>query len=185
MQIFSILSCFKVKNIPIQIYPTWYCKHCFLIVVYEWTRNFYPFSKTFIENKWRAKWRSLAQFDIGYGVRGWPGRPAGLKPGQTAISNRYSRKHWTTVLQDESINLPLNSDRNCAFAQMFARDSHFSIVKLYLRDIPRPVNVLLNILFFNRRSMINCALTISRSEGSEPILFQKVFCDQIYSIIDR
>lgn len=89
------------------------------------------------------------------------------------------------MLQDESINLPLNSDRNCAFAQMFARDSHFSIVKLYLRDIPRPVNVLLNILFFNRRSMINCALTISRSEGSEPILFQKVFCDQIYLIIDR
>lgn len=63
---------------------------------------------------------------IGYGVRGWPGRAAGLKPGQTAISNRYSRKHWTTVLQDESINLPLNSDRNCAFAQMFARDSRFS-----------------------------------------------------------
>lgn len=119
---------------------------CFQIVVYEWTKNFYLFSKTFIGNKWRAKWRSLAQFDIGYGVRGWPGRPAGLKPGQTAISNRYSRKHWTTVLQDESINLPLNSDRNCAFAQMFARDSHFSIVKLYLRDIPRlAMNVLLNV----------------------------------------
>lgn len=42
------------------------------------------------------------------------------------------------MLQDESINLPLNSDRNCAFAQMFARDSHFLDREiLYLRDIPQ------------------------------------------------
>lgn len=136
------------KYYPIQIYPTLrHCKHCFLIVF--WWKNFYLFSKTFIGKKWRAKWRRrLAQFDIGYGVRGWPGRAAGLKPGQTAISNRYSRKHWTTVLQDESINLPLNSDRNCAFAQMFARDSRFSydreiIFAWYTATCERPVECFL------------------------------------------